>query len=368
MKKYILISTFLAMAFSLCCQTTQKLTANSNNGYGLVYDLPITAIDVTIEAEKIVKQPGIFYRYAKKYLNIDEPISEHSQSWEIKSVVISTRGIADPNERYIMEFKKGKSPFMIVSENNFPVAINTENTLTELEPDLPISAEPTPTPLETDAAQQVLSQEMLQSQSSAKQAEIAAQQIYVLRQSRTDLITGQADQMPPDGQAMKLILDNISAQEAALTAMFAGTEQRSTEVRTYSITPDNMANDTIIARLSGSNGLTDTYDLSGEPIYLFSEIIEYGQLPINEKSGKAKEFPKGGLAYRIPGKAKVSIEYNGTILTEKTLDIAQYGPVFGLDPNILVGSNNILTGKKAPAYVIFDPKTGAIKELGTIAQ
>ena len=78
---------------------------------------------------------------------------------------------------------------------------------------------------------------MLQSQSSAKRAELAAQRIYELRQSRNDLITGQADQMPPDGEAMKLVMDQIAAQEAALTAMFIGTEQRETDVQTITYRP-----------------------------------------------------------------------------------------------------------------------------------
>jgi hypothetical protein len=38
--------------------------------------------------------------------------------------------------------------------------------------------------------------------------------------------------------------------------------------------------------------------------------------------------------------------------------MAQYGVVFGIDPAMI-------TNTKAPAYVVFDPLTGAIKELGT---
>ncbi len=39
--------------------------------------------------------------------------------------------------------------------------------------------------------------------------------------------------------------------------------------------------------------------------------------------------------------------------------MAQMGVVFGLEPNLF-------TDKKEPAYVIFDPTTGAIRELGTV--
>ena len=115
-------------------------------------------------------------------------------------------------------------------------------------------------------------------------------QIYALRQSRTDLITGQADQMPPDGQAMQLVLDNIAAQEAALTAMFMGTVQHSTDVKTFTIVPDTLGGENIVARLSALNGIVDSEDLSGAPIYVNIEVAERGKLPVNEVTGLVKDF------------------------------------------------------------------------------
>jgi hypothetical protein len=41
-----------------------------------------------------------------------------------------------------------------------------------------------------------------------------------------------------------------------------------------------------------------------------------------------------------------------------SIDAAQYGVVFGLDPKLF-------NDKKAPAYLLLNPVTGAIKELGT---
>lgn len=339
-------------------QTTQKLTATKANEYGLIYSLPKTVLDITIEAEKEVKKPGEYFKYAKKYLDSDNAIAQTSQQWTLKSITVNVRAVADADERYLVQFKKGTTPYMYVNDQNFPLAINTEKVYEVEAPVLPEAKVAEPTPLETAAATQVISQEMLQSQSSAKRAELAANQIYALRQSRTDLITGQADQMPPDGQAMQLVLDNIAAQEAALTAMFMGTVQHSTDVKTFTIVPDSLGGESIVARLSALNGIVDSDDLSGCPIYVNIEVAERGQLPVNEATGLVKTFPKGGIAYRIPGKAKVAVEYDGQKVYDKTIDMAQYGVVFGIDPAMI-------TNTKAPAYVVFDPLTGAIKELGT---
>ncbi len=204
--------------------------------------------------------------------------------------------------------------------------------------------------------------EMQQSTSSAKRAELAAARIFELRQSRSEIISGTADNMPADGQAMQLALDNLAAQEAALTAMFVGTIQTSTQVETFTVTPpadiQGTQWETIVARLSSLSGIVDADDLTGAPIRLTLNITERGRLPENEK-GETKRFPKGGLAYRIPGTAEITINFNGNRITSSTIDVAQYGVVFGLDPNLF-------TDKKAPAYAIFNPVTGAITELGTV--
>lgn len=358
MKRLLTASIAALLTLGASAQSTQRLTANKVNEYGLIYALPTTTLDITIEAVHTVKQPGEYYKYARKYLNAD-PITEPSESWTVKSVTITPRGVADTEEQYLMQFKSGSTPFLVLSADNLPLAINAE-ALEMPTPKLPVAVEPTPTPLQTEAARQVVTEEMMQSQSTAKRAELAAAQIYALRQSRTDLITGQAEQMPPDGAAMQLIIDNINAQEAALTAMFLGTEQQSTAVKTISYTPAEEVTKQVIARISAIDGIVPADDLSGDPVYLTLSITERGELPVNEK-GEVKRFPKGGVAYRIPGSAAIDIAYDGQLMASAKIAIAQYGVVFGLNPSIF-------TDKKAPAYLHFDPTTGAIIELGTIRQ
>ncbi len=358
MKNFILsIMAATAVVMPAVSQTTQKLTASKINEYGLIYTLPLTVVDVTVEAEKTVKTPGEFFRYAKKYLNLD-PITEPSQQWVLKSVSVNPRGVADEKEQYLVQFKSGSAPFMILNSENFPLTINSEELVESAAPQLPKAVPPQPTILQLPVAAQAVTEEMLQSQSSAKRAELAAAKIYELRQSRNDIISGQADQMPSDGAAMQLALDNLAQQEAALTAMFVGTVQTSTDVRTFTVDiPASEKSHTVVARLSVLDGIVDPSDLSGDPIYFDVTATARGQLPKNEK-GEEKKFPKGGFAYRIPGEADLSVVMGLQQLYKGHIDVAQYGVVFGLDPNLF-------TDKKAPAYVIFDPVTGAIRELGS---
>lgn len=358
--RLIFVLTIAAAAMTAHAQTTQKLTANKINEYGLIYTLPTTVFDVTIEAEKIVSSPGEFFRYAKKYLGMD-PIIEPSTIYTLKNVAVNPRGTADEDERYLIQFKSGSAPFIMVSDTDFPLSINTENVPEAEKPEILTAKAAEPTILETPAASQAVTAEMLQSTSSAKRAELAAARIFELRQSRSEIISGTADNMPADGQAMQLALDNLSAQEAALTAMFVGTTQTSTQVETFTVTPPADAADKwehIVARISELDGIVASDDLTGSPVKLTLTVTNRGKLPVNEK-GEEKRFPKGGLAYRIPGTAEILLSHDGKSLIRESYDVAQYGVVFGLDPNLF-------TDKKAPAYAIFNPVTGAITELGTV--
>ena len=360
MKKGFLTIVIAATALFAAAQTTQKLSATKINEYGLIYTLPTTVIDITIEVEKTVKTPGEFFRYAKKCLGM-EPITTPEQNYTLKSITAYSRGVADTSQRYLIQFKSGSTPFILVNDNNFPLSINTDRIIETKEPVLPTAVNAKPTILDMPVASQAVTAEMLQSTSSAKRAELAAARIFELRQNRSEIISGSADNMPSDGQAMKLALDNLAAQEAALTAMFIGTTQTSTQVATFTITPPADINsqwDCIIARLSDLDGIVDADDLTGAPIRLTMTVTSRGHMPKNEK-GEVKKFPKGGLAYRIPGTAEFTVSYESVKQATITTDVAQYGVVFGLDPSLF-------TNKKAPAYAIFNPVTGAITEIGTI--
>ncbi len=201
---------------------------------------------------------------------------------------------------------------------------------------------------------------MMQSQSTAKRAELAASALFAIRQTRNDLITGQAEQTPPDGKSLQLMLDNLEAQEQALMAMFVGTTSTWTDVATFNILPEDDINRMVIARISAIDGIVDANDLSGAPVYLNLKVTQRGQLPLNDK-GEELPFPKNGFAYCIPGTAQITVTYDGRAYFDADKEIAQFGVIYGLAPNSF-------TDRKAPIFVIFDPATGAIATQGPASE
>ncbi|MDE7335068.1 MAG: DUF4831 family protein [Muribaculaceae bacterium] len=362
MKKLILALLFSG-AIAASAQNVTKLSATKANDYGIAYSLPRTTVNIILHARKTVCTPGEFYNYAERYLGPEvarKAIAKASTRWELTGAEIYA-GAEVPSgaEQYLMQFKGGQPVFVALSPMGNPLTVNSDEI--PAEPKFPAMAEAQPlsaTPLDDPAARYAMTEEMLQGSSLSKRAQFAANQILQLRQSRQDYLTGEADQMP-DGQALTLILQNLQAQEEALTAMFIGTTQTATDcIRlTYVPAADAPANDHVIARLNSLTGFVDADDLSGAPIYLNSNVLSRGKLPLNEK-GVEKVFPKGGVPYCIPGTASFAVDFDGRTMRSATFDVAQLGVVFGLDPAFF-------TNKKAPGYAIFDPLTGALREAGT---
>lgn len=55
-------------------QTSQKITAGKASEYGLVYSLPVTALDIYLVAELEEAHPGEFQNYARRHLAPPTPL------------------------------------------------------------------------------------------------------------------------------------------------------------------------------------------------------------------------------------------------------------------------------------------------------
>ncbi len=332
-------------------QDMVKLVPDKFNEYALNYYLPYTVADIEFVATKTVCKAGPYYKYAKKYLGVTDIVTEDSETWAIERVCMVPRGIADTENRYQLTFKSGQTPYIYVNPDGLIYSINAEPEIADLScppvaPDEPDSID----------VSKVFSEELLMSGSIAKMAEVAAKQIYRIRESRLDLLTGDVDKMPADGDSFKLIIAQLDAQEAALTALFLGTKSVERVVKRIEYCPEDDVESEILFRFSDFLGFVDADDLSGAPVSISVTVTEKGEYPVDNK-GNIVELPKKALAYTIPGKAVIAISYDGRTYVEEELPIAQLGVVYGLDSSWFVD-------KKAPANAVFDATTGALLRLG----
>ena len=333
--KYSILTLCLLVSTSMgFAQETKRLTAEKHNEYGLIYSLPQTHLDIEVVATKTIQKAGPYYRYAEKYLGIPGAITQDSEAWALTSVKATPYGLPDPAEKYLMQFKSGSNGYIVLDENGLLLSINTDPVIDTIGPTAPKAKNKAP--LDNNEYAKVFSEELLMSASTAKMAEVAAKQLYRIRESRLNLVTGEVDELPADGESFKLIMQQLDEQEAALTALFMGTTQTETVVKHIDYIPVEEVTNEVVFRISDLYGVVEAENLS---------------------KGNIKQMPKNAVAYAIPGKAEITLSNEGKTLFKENLPIAQFGVIFGLDPSIF-------TDKKNPSCATFYPQTGAIRQIG----
>lgn len=319
---------------------------------GVSYFLPKTAFRVTIITEKTVTKPGDFYKYANRYLRLPNVPAEESVTWAIKSIKLEPFGVPDKEKAYSIKIKsKTVAPLVGLSSDGILLSINTEAE-EEFLPELP-EAIPAPKP---ENPRSYMTQEMLTAGSTAKMAELCAEEIYDLRDSRNALIKGEADNTPKDGAQLQLMLNQLDKQTAALESMFKGTQLTSTEVTSFNFLPNQETDKEILFRFSQKLGVVDADDLAGAPIYVSVRRTE--SLPktvMDEDTAKKKAKMEKGVYYNVPARTKVSIFNNQQEFCTTELPMGQFGVV-----EIL---SNTLFDKQATTKVTFFQTTGGTKDI-----
>lgn len=352
--QYLILSLLLMVATGAVGQTTRVNAIKANN-YGVIYSLPKTSFEVTMLVKKTTYHKGDFYPYAQRYLGIDNPVTEDKVVYTLEDISLSNKGIADKSNSFMVEFRvKSFEPFIYLREDGVIMTINADPEQEVAQPIVvPQGSAPSVNP------KNYLSQETLMAGSTAKQAELVARQIFALRSSRTDILTGEAENMPPDGNAYKVVMDEINLQEKTLTELFAGSQKTEYFTQSFTIIPDEKDIDRrVIARFSEKLGPVDADNLAGEPIYLsLTKKTPTVALELSERDlKKLEEKLSGGIVYNVPGKAGLTIEYRKKAMLNKEVDVVQYGT-----QDVLV--RKMFENAKQPIKVYFYPELGAIKQV-----
>ena len=353
MKNKLLVSGLLLCTATLTAQTrVEKVIPAKASGEGITYFLPETSFIVNAEVTKVTVKAGLYYRYAEHYLGIKDVATEDVVYYELGKVTLTSRGVPDPDNVYKIEFKqKTVAPFAYLTPEGLLCAIN-ESYVPE-EPVRPEEGERGK--VNTSPPTSVYTEELLMAGSIARQAEVAAKQIYRLRESRTDILTGDAGNLPPDGEAMKLVIAKLEEQENALTCLFTGTESRETNWFDVAILPEDELEHEVLFRFSSKLGILDADDLGGEPVYMNLTVLERApELEAKEAEKKAKQLK--GIVYNVPGRARVEIVRNNRTIIKKEMPFVQSGTQEVLAPVLL-------EDRKQPIKVVFYPETGAIKQI-----
>ena len=345
-KKGILCIGLLA-ACHLQAQDVTHYTPGTLND-GVVYYLPKTQIEIKVTATKVTYTPGELCQYANRYLRLQGISATPDEHWEINAIRVDAIGVPDAEKVYAIKLKdKMVTSQVELTEEGIIRAINTE---------MPAEKKARPEkaaekPQRVDP-RNYMTEEILMAGSTNKMAELVAQEIYNIRESKNSLTRGQADYMPQDGAALKIMLTNLEAQEKALTEMFSGYTDRTEKTFTFYVEPEQEITDQVVCRFSKKLGVVKGDNLAGEPIYV--SVTNESSLPPADEDANAKK-KLDGVIYNIPGKGKVVVKTTGKTWFDGELPVTQFG-----ETEVLVNS---LFNKKVNTRVIFNPTTGGIAKI-----
>lgn len=349
MKKNLILAAALLATLTATAQTEVTVGVMRGKDYGVTYMLPKTELEIVLQITRHTYTPGVFSQYARRYLQQKQVSTEPEEHWTLDNIQLNTVGTPDRERVYFVKLKdKTVAPLMELTEDGIVRSIN-----------LPFSGTPAKQPENTVDRQEkqlpdpskFLTEEILLAGSTAKQAELVAKEIYLMRESRNDLLRGDAENTPQDGMQLKLMLDNLEEQEQALTEMFTGHTSKQTKDVNIRITPAEMK-DKVAFRFSQKLGLLDKDNLAGEPYYLTITNLNTPSLPADEETDGKKKGEPEGVAYNMPGRARITLKQGNHPLLETETPLTQFGTIEYLAP--------VLFNKNSTTTVLFDTTTGGL--------
>ncbi len=310
---------------------------------GIEYCFPKTEATVVVQYKQEVFHPGKYAAWAQPLLGIDEQISRDTTVTSVRSAKIQTRAVADRSRVYTVHPESGREMQLLnVSREGILLGYNiaasqqpSDGSDLHQRADRTTSRSPKVVPL---------LEATFKNDTALYQAKAVAKQIFQLRDNRAYLLSGEMENMPTDGTALKTLLAEIDKQEKALTALFTGTVTTSTRHLRIAFDPAR-AQDTLIAVIGG-----DSLRLRVEP-----EPREAAETVVDPKAKPKKGAPlPSQIYYNLPGSATVTVLAGGKTLTEEQIPVAQSGVAVPLSTDLFEGGG---------LHIVFDPETGNITSI-----
>ena len=360
---FILFTCLFSLLTS--AQTASSYYQPGVTSEGAVYFLPKTAVSVTVQVEKRTYTPGELCKYAERYLRVKGVSPTPAISYRITAIRQEAVAVADTTKGFAVKFDAKTSATNVrLSNDGILLAINTDPA-TPSASKLPLdlwslatggTQETSNFKLQTPPVnpRQYMSEEILAAGSTAKMAELIAQDIYEIRESRNLLVRGQADNMPKDGEQLRLMLSQLDLQDRAMTSLFTGTTVCDTTEQTFTIVPDKPVSRDVLFRFSQKLGLVDKDDLAGVPYYISVEDLQ--TVPAAEPvDPKKKSKQVSGIYVNIPGRLRATISNTQETVMTNEFPAGQFGHV-----ELLSGA---LFNKRYTTRLWLNPISGAVERL-----
>jgi hypothetical protein len=349
------VSLLFVLTLIASCAPATKISVKSVSDSGseaagsFIYALPMTAIDIQVMAEEVTTIPGPYYKYAAKYLGIENVPEKTESTWQIREMNLSSHIEADPDYIYAVNgisipddhagimrllntgliLPADRFSFNHANQYGYPVA--SESILYtdlgikrnfEAEKNVDISL----VMPETDNTSKTAGRTGLKEKTVEQKAEEAANFIIKLKKRRFKLVAGQYDSMP-QGEAMADALEELARLEENYLSLFIGKKVTRQYRRSYSLTPTaGLESDRLVLfRFSEQEGFVDVRAANGVPVVLdlkdanLTKVLEQYRLPVKQ--------PLNLLYYRVADQVSVKLLAGEQLWAEAQLPVFQTGAI-----------------------------------------
>lgn len=326
----------------------------------LIYGLPLTVLDIEIEAERVIEKPGPYSRYAADFLGMTDVIKSESESWNITGVYIGTHQELDPEQLYVIEAEG-----MFLTN---VLGLKRSGLILDINPDIYGFNESRKSDTGTDFSKlknfDLGSDEYFMNRKDTlfrvvnvdtafvripyliekKQkltldqlAEKAAVRLMELRDGKHLILTGETNVYPQNEAA----LNEINRLEKEYTELFTGKSVREKQTFRYQLIPkkEMTGNQIVVCRFSETSGPLSSADKNGKPVIVeFVPELKTGGLKVNyTRSGGKPSGTSDKLFYRVPDVVNIRISVGNEALNTSRKLIYQFGEVIRMPQNYIIG-------------------------------
>ncbi len=334
----------------------------------VVYALPSTTLHLTVEAVRETYTPGVYAKYAKKYLGLDVQEKE-SVTYHLSNIKLTPYVEADRNNNYVLDLTgmaPGAAPLSFMKFTSQGLVIMSDDykgktsywrfpTMKDAADQINAAVTDNLTAAETTLYQTVknaqggyekvaFKQSQVVEKSAEKKAQEAANLILSLREQRINIITGNTD-ATFSGDALRAAVEEITRIEEEYMRLFTGYTSVATTRMDYDFIPESGTEEemSIAFRISEMDGIVSSREVSGRPIVIQITPEESGaeavepvvtELPAVKKT-KSKE-DLGSIFYRVPSICNVKIVDGQKILLQSRVPVYQKGHTLTFPVDVLV--------------------------------
>ena len=350
MKKILLIISSLVFSCSVFAQKNVELLSNTEEtGSAMIYTLPKTALEVRVALKKTVQKAGPYAAYAQQYFGFDknEIIGIDRTVYEIAGIEIRRKGVPDASRTFqVTAASNSKAGLINLTENGIITSVNAQTTETETDVFQKITL-PEETPSLYFDKSDLVENFFLQN-NVEKKREVLAMQIYMLRESQLNLLTGSME--TSDAASLQIKINELKRRENLLLELFKGKSVTTIEYKTFELTPERAMKDRVLFYFSPLTGVTTAVEGVTDSYFISLKLSKRS----NNNANMKKSNKKNGFFHCIPGNAIIEIYNSEKSLYKEIIPMAQFGTLVSL-PVKYVEKNN--------ASIFFDTTTGAIKSI-----